>query len=566
MAALLLGFAAALVSVAWKTGVTIDEPPHLLSAHLYWQGEDNLVPGDMPPLIKMTGGWVPHLFGLPVPYDDAGLWKSRSEWDIAVRMMDRLRAPLLQRVFFFSRLPLLIFPLLTCFTLWWWAHQLYSPKTALWAAAFFCLLPGVLGHGALFKNDLAASFGFLLFWYRAWVYWRGPSVRNAAWLSGGLLIAILAKMSMLILLPAAVAVLLSRQCVEGSLRWKKFALAVGAGFLILWCGAAVAWQFRISTVREVELNAWQSDARIPGWIPEVARVAGGVVPTPQRLREGAISLVQSNASATSVYLLGNVYPEGHPLYFLVALAAKAPLPLLALLSLAGILWAVAAWRRTLAWSDLFWSFPPLLYLVLASLSSLQLGYRLILPSVVFFVLWTAFAIERFPWRRAVPAVAAAALIWMAGRAVAQYPHYISSFNRLAGGSNQGLRYLSDSNLDWGQDLPSLAEYLERSRISKLRLAYFGMDNPYAYVSDQQVESIAPPWADHFARGLVFEPEPGYYAISATLLTGQLFAPKYRDYFRKFRESEPIAKAGYSIFVYKVPSAAGVGSNSISRSE
>jgi hypothetical protein len=47
------------------------------------------------------------------------------------------------------------------------------------------------------------------------------------------------------------------------------------------------------------------------------------------------------------------------------------------------------------------------------------------------------------------------------------------------------------------------------------------------------------------------PEPGYYAISATLLTGQFFSERYRDYFHEFRTRKPIAKAGYSIFVYRI---------------
>ena len=97
---LLLAFAAILVSLAWRTGVTVDEPAHLLSAHLYWMGQDNLYPGDMPPAIKIVGGWVSHFFALPVPYDDKPLWNSRIEWEIARGMMDRIQDPRLNRVFF----------------------------------------------------------------------------------------------------------------------------------------------------------------------------------------------------------------------------------------------------------------------------------------------------------------------------------------------------------------------------------------------------------------------------------------------------------------------------------
>jgi hypothetical protein len=123
-------------SLAWTTGVTVDEPAHLLSAHLYWLGRDNLEPGDVPPLIKLAGGWVSHLTGLPVPYDRRELWERRPEWDLAQAMMERMQLPQLQRIFFYSRLPLTVFPVLTCAVLWWWARQLYSPKTAIWLAYF----------------------------------------------------------------------------------------------------------------------------------------------------------------------------------------------------------------------------------------------------------------------------------------------------------------------------------------------------------------------------------------------------------------------------------------------
>ena len=50
---LLAALAAGLVVRAWRLGITVDEPSHLLSANLYWQGEDRLKPRDMPPLKRV---------------------------------------------------------------------------------------------------------------------------------------------------------------------------------------------------------------------------------------------------------------------------------------------------------------------------------------------------------------------------------------------------------------------------------------------------------------------------------------------------------------------------------
>jgi hypothetical protein len=83
---LLAALAAALLYQAWQVGVTVDEPAHLLSAFLYWRGEDTLRPRDMPPLIKMAGGWAPTITGLPLPVDHPS-WKERDEWTASLVMM-----------------------------------------------------------------------------------------------------------------------------------------------------------------------------------------------------------------------------------------------------------------------------------------------------------------------------------------------------------------------------------------------------------------------------------------------------------------------------------------------
>jgi len=547
-----------LTSLAWRTGVTVDEPAHLLSAHLYWKGEDTLYPGDMPPAIKIAGGWVSHFFPLPVPYDDTKLWASRNEWDIARVMMERIRDRRLHRVFFYSRLPLLIFPVLTCMVLWWWARRLAPPAVALLVAALFCLSPNILGHGALFKNDLAASFGYLWFWYRAWRYWQVPDARRATWLGAAVLAGSLAKLSLLILVPIGALLILARCLTRVGLPWRpslrNFALAAA----IFSAGTVAAWQFDAGFTPAHEAKAWRANHAIPRWFSTPAQ-ALRIVPTPRRLRQGVISLVESNHDGVGVYLLGKVVPNGDPLYFLVAMATKVPLPLQTLLCLGLLGIAAAVARRRVKALDLFWIAPPLLYLTLASLSSLQLGVRLVLPAIAGLLLWCLQPMRLMLRHRATTALLALLVAWLAARSTLQYPHYIAYFNSLAGGSDAGIRYLSDSNLDWGQDLGALAEFVRRNSIPKIRLAYFGNDNPYVYLSEDQLERIAPPWSPELVQGPRLVPAPGYYAISATLLTGQLFEPRFRDYYHELRVRRPLAKAGYSIFIYKVEPGASPSS-------
>ncbi|MCZ7668397.1 MAG: hypothetical protein M5U34_14995 [Chloroflexi bacterium] len=57
------------------------------------------------------------------------------------------------------------------------------------------------------------------------------------------------------------------------------------------------------------------------------------------------------------------------------------------------------------------------------------------------------------------------------------PHFLSYFNRLAGGPDNGWRALVDSNIDWGQDLGSLKLWLDENGVETVWLSYFGEGRP-----------------------------------------------------------------------------------------
>ncbi len=253
LALILAALAGALIFQAWHTGVTVDEPAHLLSARLYWEGDDRLAPRDVPPGIKIAGGWVPKQLGLPVPRDHPA-WSTRDGWLLALLMMERMNAAQIRRIFFLARIPLLVFPLLTAFLLWRWAMQLDGGRTAVLLTLAFALEPTVLGHQALFKNDLAATCGYLLFWYRAWRYWHAPGPANAALLGGALLVALLAKLSMSVLIPSTPVIVGLRAL---SRRPRRLRQALTGTLLVLaipYFGALAASQFEARRLAGEELE------------------------------------------------------------------------------------------------------------------------------------------------------------------------------------------------------------------------------------------------------------------------------------------------------------------------
>jgi hypothetical protein len=138
--------------------------------------------------------------------------------------------------------------------------------------------------------------------------------------------------------------------------------------------------------------------------------------------------------------------------------------------------------------------------------------------------------------------------WSVLVAVRQQPAFLAYFNELAGGTDQGHRYLGDSNLDWGQELKALANEV-REHGGPWTISYAGTADPAYY-------GIAPDLLVDPQRGaLAFpaaNPLPGRYAISANHWQGLLDDP---DTFDWFRRQEPEKTLGGSILIYEVAAQA-----------
>ena len=533
LAAVLLLAGCALVFQAWWLSLTADEPSHMLSSYLYWRGRDRLYPRDMPPLIKIAGGWPTLFMKLPVDPDLGAPGDKRSEWMEAASLINSLPPEKLQRFVFWSRLPLIVFPLLTSWLLWRWGRELFGSRVGVLIAALWAFSPVPLGHGALFKNDHAAAFTYLLFWYVAGRYWRRPDIRTAALLGCAGALAAMSKLSMLFVPVLAPLVVLVRA---------RSPLQTASAIAVPYLALLTAWQFDLHWTSPAELATLAADPAFPVWFVSAAHLFR-VLPLPEGLWIGVVSLFKSNDAMVPVYMLGQVYPEGHRLYFLLATILKMPFPL----------WIAAGaglWLAIRQRVSAFVIVPGLLYFVLASVSSLQLGARLVLPAWAMFMLLAGVALERLLRRRAGQAVVAAGAAVVIAGAVSSYPNGIAYFNSFAGRPHENLQLLADSNIDWGQGLRDAASWATAKGIRQLRVSYFGFDQPRRFFRDVRIEMIAPPWNERVAKGQELQPEPGWYAISGSLLPGHFFQPQYRDYYRAFRHRVPEAVAG-SIFFYRV---------------
>ena len=218
----------------------------------------------------------------------------------------------------------------------------------------------------------------------------------------------------------------------------------------------------------------------------------------------------------------------------MAAAIKTPLPTLGVIILA--LWS-AVGRRTDPPQDSLrpWSLAALtlfviVYLWTALTGHINLGLRHLIPAqMAVFILCGSAGVLMRDGRRAVRGAVPALLVCLAGTSLLAWPDYIPYFNALAGGSPNGWKYLADSNVDWGQDLPRLARYLREHGEQDVKLAYFGSGRPEYYGIRASYFTIPYEAAslDGGPPGPPADFTPGTYAISATALQGwNLSIPLY----------------------------------------
>jgi len=141
------------------------------------------------------------------------------------------------------------------------------------------------------------------------------------------------------------------------------------------------------------------------------------------------------------------------------------------------------------------------------------------------------------------------ILWQVFSVLSVYPHFLAYFNEIVGGPNNGYIYTVDSNLDWGQDLKRLKKWTEENNIDKIYVDYFGGGDARYYLKEKYL-----PWQGNW-RPNDF-PKENYLAVSATFLQGGRGLPvagfnQPWGYYLWLDKYQPIAKIGYSIFVYYI---------------
>lgn len=394
-----------------------------------------------------------------------------------------------------------------------WGRHLFTPAVGLLAALLYALLPPVLAHAGFATTDMAVAAALPLALHALTLVLDKPSWRGSAYLGVALAMGLLSKFSFALYFPAAALVL-----VFARRRFPVRCLLAAAGLaaLIVWA----TYGFSFSTLAAVDPHAATMSQEVFG---TPAPATALPVPAPEYMA-GLLSLKHHDLGGHAAFLLGETRTHGWWYYFPVTLFFKTPIPFL-VLALAGSLFALRR-RPEIA-------LIPAALLAVAMTSHINIGVRHVLPIYAPLALAAALAVAAWPRLR----VAGAALVlWLATGSFAAHPDYLPWFNAFA---RQPEQFLSDSNLDWGQDVQRLAETTQRRGIERLTVLLF---------TSAPRDDLGLPALDGLRLD---QPVSGAFAISETCVAiGRARSPEFRAWFDEHAEDRPYERIGQSIRLYQ----------------
>jgi 4-amino-4-deoxy-L-arabinose transferase-like glycosyltransferase len=553
-AALLTAMSLQMLAVVWSKSITVDEIVLIPAAYYHLADGDCQLVHEHPPLVKILAGF-PLLFIQPnetrpeklglAPDSAVGKWTYEERfWEDNPQLFESLS--------FWARAPMIALTVALGALVFVFARELFGARAAALAVALYSLEPTVLAHGRVVQTDIAASFGYLLVFYTLHRYLRAPTLRRALLLglAGG--VACLAKFSMLLAAPVLGVVFLSF-CWRAPRRGLSRKTVAAHACLVALAAVLVinaAYFFDHRSLGEEGVK-WIHEGAPANPEPVLQAVEAVTYVLPTDFVLGVLWQFWHNQSGHNAGLLGMYSRTGWWYYFPVAFALKTTLPFL-LLSLASLAWGAYKIFKERDRRFLFLLAPFAVYTAFVLLSRIDIGVRYYLPAYMFLFITGGALLERMlKKRRAGILIAAVLLGWVCFEAARAYPDHMSYMNQLASRAPHWW-YLSDSNVEWGDDTRALGEYLHARGETKVRGMFLGGFLTLHHYGVGYLDALAPAAA---------APPPLYTAIGASFLNGSTVPEYTRDgrqvtdeervnTFDEYRRRTPEKIFGGSIYLFR----------------
>jgi 4-amino-4-deoxy-L-arabinose transferase-like glycosyltransferase len=576
VAALLCVFFIQLATSTYRNSLTWDEDDHIFSGYMSLKHGDFGLNPEHPPLVKMLAG-LPllnmHLNEPPLPGRFFKLDAFLGGEDFIFHNNAGHDA-----IIFRARIAASILTLLLALLVFMAAQEMFGTGAAFIALGLMVFDPNVLAHGAVVGTDIGLSCFMFASIYAFYRYVKAPS----AWrlivvgLAGGLALA--SKHTGILILPMLVLLAICEvvrrngfdatdkngAAVPRGKRAVRLAVAIVLMSLI---AIAVLWAFYgfRYQAREAGLQLHPPLAEYLQQLsrPREAHILAAVAHWhlfPESYIYGLADVRIMGDFYTS-YIFGKVYPHGVWFYFPAAFVIKSTLSFLILLALA--IWAIATRRLTGSREILFLTIPPAYHLLTAMSAGMNIGLRHILPMYFFLYILIAGACWGLIKSNRLWAYVVIALIaFQAISGARTFPAYLAYENELWGGPSNTYKYLSDSNVDWGQQLKDTKHYLDQHGIKDCWFVYFAQG--VVDFRDYGIPCKPLPTMDTVWTGEAIDAPPaidGPVLISAGDLSGFEFGGGKLNPYEQFRQLHPSAVIDYAVFIFnghfQIPLAAAI---------
>jgi hypothetical protein len=540
--ALLCVMAVNLIGQILRKNITTDEIVLIPAGYYHLVAREFHLVYEHPPLCKILSA-IPLLFIQPNEFDRSRLAPNEKPidraWDYNMSFWNDNRERF-ETISFWTRLPMIALTLGLGVLIFVFARDLFGAGAALFAVALFSVEPLVLAHGRVVQTDIAAAFGFLLLFYTLRRYVARPDLRRAFWIGVAAALAVLAKFSMLLAGPILAAFFAVRL-------WRRrpaiaHMIVICLTILIV-INAAYFFKHRPLDQKEIEAIR-QSFPKSSAVLVTATAALSHIVPVEFPL--GVLWQLKHSAEGHTAGLLGMYSKTGWWYYFPVAFVFKTTWPFL-FLSLVSLGWG--SWMLIRKRDSRFlWLVPPfLLYSVFLLFTGINIGVRYYLPGYVLLFILAGALLARLTSNGRTSLAAFGLAGWCAFIAVRTYPDYIPYMNGFAS-RHPHYWYLSDSNVEWGDDVRGLAEYLHERGETNVRAALLGGFLTLQFYGVGYVDALSDAPL----------PETRYVAIGASFLNGSTVGEipgrgesERVNRFDAFRRRTPEAVIGGSIYLFRM---------------
>jgi 4-amino-4-deoxy-L-arabinose transferase-like glycosyltransferase len=473
------------LTMVHRESLTFDEGNHMFAGYMMWHTKDYGLNPEHPPFVKLLATapllgralWVPQLQGRDFKteaYLSGRDWLARNDGDRNQLVFEMRGAASLLLV----ALSLVIFL---------GARESFGDWAAIFALTLAAFDPNILAHSALVTTDIGVSLFFLASTWCFYRYVKHPTPKRLllAGVAAGLLLA--TKHSGIMLAPILVLLIAREIAAAEKATRAREALRLAAAFCgIFLIAVLVLWSFYgfryAARPASLQMSTTLEDyvAPLGPHISWIINLVGRLHLLPESYLIGLVD-VGRMALFYPVFIFGRNIAHGVWWYFPSVIAIKTTLGLLVLAALA----IYAAATRKLKWAREvdFLLIPALFYLAVAMVSGMNIGARHLLPFYAYlFVLAgggaAALAASSHKWFTVCGLLLAAHV----ASSLAAFPNDMAYANEAWGGPANVHELLSDSSVDWAQQLFQVKAWQQRHPAEDCWFAYFAYPevNPETY--------------------------------------------------------------------------------------